>query len=120
MEPGYVFMTIDEMTAMADHLGQRLPDFRSSFDIEWDASMKRWAIDATSGRGCPLLTEDLRCSVHPVKPAQCRTFPFWRELLGDEESWEAAKKYCPGMDAPKGRVYSAKEIERIRDEERGT
>lgn len=120
IEPGFVFMYFEEMKAMAAHLEMRLRDFKDRFGVKWDPGAGQWLLSATDGQGCPLLTEDRGCSVHPVKPIQCSTFPFWQEHLDDEASWEAAKKYCPGMDAEDARVYTAEEIREIRDEVHGT
>lgn len=120
LEPGFVYMTLEETKAMAEHLNLRLRDFRDEYGLKWDRYAQQWVIQATHGEGCPLLTTDLRCSVHPVKPIQCGTFPFWEELLDDKENWDEAKKYCPGMDAETGREYSAAEIRAILGEDRGT
>ena len=37
------------------------------------------------------------CSIHPAKPTQCRTFPFWPDLVGNEDEWRETAKYCPGI-----------------------
>ena len=50
------------------------------------------------------------CSIHPAKPTQCRTFPFWPDLLVDEEDWKATKAYCPGIGV--GNFVPLAEVER--------
>jgi Fe-S-cluster containining protein len=40
---------------------------------------------------------DRGCSVHPVKPAQCRIFPFWPELVESRAEWRKTARYCPGL-----------------------
>jgi Fe-S-cluster containining protein len=45
---------------------------------------------------CPFLVED-GCSIHPAKPTQCRTFPFWPELLENRTTWNNVRSYCPGV-----------------------
>lgn len=120
MEPGFVFFTHDELQAMSDHLGLSVAEFQMEFRVKWDPGAERWEIEAKSGYGCPLLDPARGCRVHPVKPVQCQTFPFWDELLDDDVAWVTAKGYCPGMDAPAGRLYSREEIAAIRKEERGT
>jgi Fe-S-cluster containining protein len=45
---------------------------------------------------CPFLLED-RCSIHPAKPAQCRAFPFWPELIATRKEWNRTASYCPGI-----------------------
>jgi Fe-S-cluster containining protein len=53
------------------------------------------------------------CTIYPVRPLQCRTWPFWDGILQSEKSWTLASRGCPGMDI--GRVRSVEEIERLRD-----
>lgn len=99
---------------MAAHLGLSTTRFSKLYGAAWDAGWQRWAIDATDGRGCPLLDEQRGCRVHPVKPRQCASFPFWPELLDDAAAWESLKRYCPGLDSETGRLYSEEEILEIR------
>jgi uncharacterized protein len=119
IEPGYVFMSFEEMKAIAEYLGLTLSVFKSRYDISWDPDLHKWTLDAHPD-GCPLLTPERACSVHPVKPIQCQTFPFWPELVADTAGWNEAKAYCPGMDAEDGKLYSAEEIREIAAERRGT
>ena len=116
MEPGYVFFSYAEMAKMAAHLSLGIDEFRQQYGARWDPHGDGWHIDATDGHGCSLLDGARGCRVHAVKPQQCAAFPFWPELLDDARTWEATKRYCPGLDAPKGRLYSAEEITSIRKE----
>jgi len=116
MEPGYVYFTWAELEAMAAHLGMTAHRFSKQYGAEFDAGWQRWAINAMDGQGCPLLDKDRGCRVHPVKPKQCASFPFWPELLDDKEAWQDIKRYCPGLDAEEGRLYSEDEILQIRIE----
>ncbi|MFT6398517.1 MAG: Fe-S-cluster containining protein [Bradymonadia bacterium] len=40
---------------------------------------------------------DGKCSVHEFKPLQCKTYPFWPEVLHSPRSWKAEQKYCEGI-----------------------
>ena len=42
--------------------------------------------------------KDGGCSVHPAKPLQCRTFPYWPELVGNRKNWRKTAEWCPGID----------------------
>ena len=114
MEPGYVYMTPAELTRIAAHLGLSERGFKKQFSVLFDRSTQEHLLDATDGKGCPLLDGERRCTVHAVKPRQCSTFPFWEELLDDAAAWEDTKKYCPGLDAPKGELYTRGQITAIR------
>ena len=48
------------------------------------------------------------CAIYPVRPLQCRSFPFWAEYLRSPEAWDAAARRCPGVN--RGRLYSKAEI----------
>lgn len=54
------------------------------------------------------------CSVHPVKPVQCRTFPFWPDLVEDRKQWNQTRKYCPGIG--KGQLIQIGEAMEIASE----
>lgn len=73
--------------------------------------------DSVRGRDCVFLARDgagrAACSIYPVRPAQCRTWPFWPENLATPEDWGRAAKSCPGMD--RGRFYPIEQIRIIRD-----
>ncbi|MEW5736518.1 MAG: YkgJ family cysteine cluster protein [Thermodesulfobacteriota bacterium] len=40
-----------------------------------------------------------RCSVHPVKPAMCRKWPFIEAVVRHPENWAVMASACPGMKA---------------------
>lgn len=51
------------------------------------------------------------CRVYPVRPSQCRSFPFWSHIMHSKEEWENLKKTCPGVGT--GRTYTQREIDDI-------
>ena len=55
--------------------------------------------------------EDNKCTIYPVRPLQCRTFPFWPQNLKTEKRWHIIEEECPGIG--EGKEYSRIEIEGI-------
>ena len=56
------------------------------------------------------------CALYDARPLQCKTWPFWPEVLESPETWELAKRGaegCPGIG--KGSVIPYDEIVRQRD-----
>ena len=56
------------------------------------------------------------CSLYGARPGQCRTWPFWPEVLESEKTWKNAKagpEGCPGLG--KGAIVPYEEIVRQRD-----
>ncbi|MFW6054367.1 MAG: YkgJ family cysteine cluster protein [Thermodesulfobacteriota bacterium] len=102
-EPGTVYVAPGEVGPIAAHLGMGqaalvrdlLYPFRDSYSIKEDA------------RGNCLLYSD-GCRIYPVRPVQCRTWPFWFKNLRSRYAWKQAASQCPGIG--KGPVHTRKEI----------
>ena len=45
---------------------------------------------------CPFLTAE-GCSIHTVKPTQCRLFPYWPHLVESPSEWKKTGEWCPGI-----------------------
>jgi uncharacterized protein len=56
----------------------------------------RMRLRVPRGAHCPFL-EESGCRIHPAKPTQCRTFPFWPELVDSAKEWHRTASYCPGI-----------------------
>lgn len=62
--------------------------------------------------GQTIRTTRRTCSIYPVRPLQCRTWPFWDSTLASSDSWKHGTSRCPGIN--QGRKYTFKQIETIR------
>lgn len=69
------------------------------------------------GYDCVFLQRDDRglalCSIYSVRPKQCRTWPFWPEVVDTQQSWKRAGNTCPGLG--NGTFYPAEKVRIIRD-----
>jgi len=36
------------------------------------------------------------CTIYPVRPRQCRTWPFWESNVSTPEAWQRTCEVCPG------------------------
>jgi uncharacterized protein len=125
--PGYVWISDEEITRLANHLqlsrddviekfcrriGNRLSlkEVRSSQGLYDCIFLKEQRITA---RGKPPTVKRV-CSIYDVRPLQCRTWPFWDGNLASKENWHAAAKRCHGMNRGP-RTFSASQIEALRD-----
>jgi len=54
-----------------------------------------------------------QCLIYPVRPAQCRTWPFWPVNLTTPQTWCLSAGRCPGIN--RGPVHDLDEIQRQRD-----
>lgn len=103
--PGVVYLGDGEAERLAGFLGMGEAEFRRRYVTVYVTGDE--AIDVPDdSSGCPLLDGDL-CSVDPVKPGQCRSYPFWNELIYEEGAWEREKAACEGIG--RGREWSREE-----------
>jgi len=103
-----VWITEPGITRMAEPLGLTAEEFRATYvrRVGLRLSLKEFP-----GGDCVLWGgKDRGCLVYPVRPIQCKTFPFWREHVKSRKAWEALAGYCPGVN--EGRLFSAREIAR--------
>ncbi len=105
--PGAVWVTLDDINRISEHLGVDSREFsRRCVRLIDD----RLSLIERTNYDCILL-RDNKCSAYPVRPLQCRTFPFWQEIMDDELHWIEATAFCPGVG--NGRLYTAEEVEKI-------
>ena len=93
-EPGYVWVTDEEMKQLAEYRGISIGEFRINHTklVSGRVSLREFANgDCTFFDGATR-----KCAVYPVRPAQCRTWPFWNSNLESEESWKEVVSVCPG------------------------
>ena len=112
--PGYVWVDDEEVAALAECLGLTPAEFRRRHVRRlWrGASLKeKYNYD------CILLDDNGRCTVYEVRPAQCRTWPFWPSNLESPQAWEASARRCPGIG--QGPVWPLEMIEAMRLETGG-
>ena len=92
---GYVYMTEEDVTNAARFLGLPQADFEASY-IYRTRHMRRIRKPRGKAKQCPFL-DGAGCGIHPVKPVQCRLFPFWPELVESPQEWRRTAKWCPGI-----------------------
>jgi Fe-S-cluster containining protein len=79
---------------MADFLRLSAKAFEEQYVIRYRRTLR---LRKPRKSQCHFLTES-GCSVHPVKPVQCRTYPFWPELVEDAAAWQQEAQRCPGIN----------------------
>ena len=76
--PGYVRVTDEEVTAIAEHLDMDREEFIQLCTCRTTDRPGLSLIENPDG-ACFFLRPDNRCDINPVKPRQCRDFPQgWR------------------------------------------
>lgn len=89
---GFVYLTKSDLSNIAEFLGLTTRNFEQQYAVRFKHLLR---LRMPKVGQCHFLKNN-RCSIHPVKPVQCRAYPFWPELLS-ARAWKAESKKCPGI-----------------------
>ena len=105
--PGHVWVTNEEIAAMAALLGMDEGAFEDTYVRQVGA---RKSLTERPGGDCVLLDGTPRgCTVYSARPRQCRTWPFWDSNLKTPADWRQTCEVCPGSG--QGKLHLLSEIE---------
>ena len=97
-DPGYVWVTKEDIRRIAKFLGHA-DDW---LDQQYLRRVGfRYSLTEKPGGDCIFLKRTggkTVCKIHPVRPLQCRTWPFWNQNLRSQDAWSQAHRMCPGMN----------------------
>ncbi|MEZ5401080.1 MAG: YkgJ family cysteine cluster protein [Bryobacteraceae bacterium] len=91
---GFVYLTAQDLRNAAEFLGLSKRAFTKRY-VYRTRHLRR--LRKPPDRQCPFLEPGKGCAIHPVKPVQCRLFPFWPELVENRAAWFVAGLDCPGI-----------------------
>jgi len=114
-EEGNIWVSEDEIFAIANHLNISIEQMQKIY-----IRKSGWRLNIIEDRqtnDCIFLKPgsdgSKGCSIYGVRPAQCRTWPFWKINLATPNSWCNAGQRCPGINH--GKKFTLEEIEARRD-----
>jgi len=106
--PGCVYVSEEDLRIIADYLNMPVEDFTA----QCLRKIRRgFSLIERAGGDCIML-QDKKCRIYPVRPTQCRTWPFWPSNLAGPRAWQRAARRCPGIGS--GPLHTFEEIETCR------
>ena len=113
-EFGYVFLTLEDRQRMAKHLKISTLSFTRKYCDKLGPAFH--LKEDTKNPDCMFL-KNKRCSIYEGRPTQCRTWPFWPEVMAAKAWKKEVVSFCPGVG--KGRVWTPEEIQtRLKEQSR--
>lgn len=106
--PGFVWVNDEEIAALAQHRGEPVEEVRGLYTRSEGGT--RRSLKETPSGDCVFYDRMAGCTVYPVRPRQCRTWPFWECNTVSPEAWARASAECPGCN--RGELITADEITR--------
>jgi len=107
-EPGVVWVSEEEIEQIAKYRDCSLGEMRL---FHTRIVGGRWSLREHANGDCVFFDGATRgCTIYPVRPAQCRTWPFWTCNLESPETWALVQSRCPG--AGQGDFVPLEEVQR--------
>ena len=117
-DPGYVWVSRYELGLIAKFLKLSEIDLRAGHIRRVGL---RLSLKERPNGDCTFLEDGKGgrvCKIYPVRPLQCRTWPFWNVNLSSQNSWNQAGVKCRGIN--KGEFHSFEQIEAQRGRKKWT
>lgn len=108
-EPGFIWVDEAELRAIAEF---RRVSYGEVKYIDAKIVGERTSLREHANGDCIYLdASSRRCTIYPVRPKQCRTWPFWPSNLESPEAWHEVQHTCPG--AGQGAFVPLDQIQRL-------
>ena len=103
--PGFVWVIEEELRAIAEFRGETLDEVIGLYTrvVNGQRTLRDRLND-----DCVFYEAGKGCSIYPVRPRQCRTWPFWESNITSPEAWQKTEGLCPGSG--RGELISVEEI----------
>ena len=110
---GYIWVAKPEIKLIADFLKIKPEQLRQKYLRR--VGLRTTVIEQAGTKDCVFLrknNDQKKCMIYPVRPSQCRIWPFWPDNLANADAWNKAAQRCSGIN--RGRFYSFEEIKKIK------
>lgn len=107
-EYGFVFMTLEDRQRMAKVLKMKTSAFTRKY---CDNTNGAYHLKEDPKNTDCMFLEGKACGVYEGRPTQCRTWPFWPDVMNAKTWKKEVVSFCPGIG--KGKLYTGKEIKQI-------
>jgi len=107
--PGVVWVNDAEIGEIANFTGESTERLLADYTKMYGD--RRSLVEKSNG-DCIFYDRQKGCTIYPVRPRQCRTWPFWESNLESPEAWQKTCEVCPGSGSDKGELIPVEEIVR--------
>ena len=111
---GYVWLNDKELNEIAEFLKITPAEMRKRYIRK--VGRRQTIVERKDNHDCSFLVQrpegGKKCSIYAVRPAQCRTWPFWPSNLACPQDWSLAGLRCEGIN--RGTMHDFDEIEQRR------
>lgn len=106
-EPGNVWVNDEDLAAIAAFRDEPLEQVRALYTRK---AARGLSLREKLNGECVFWERGRGCLIYPVRPPQCRTWPFWESNLDTPADWQRTCEICPGSG--QGELIPVEEITR--------
>jgi Fe-S-cluster containining protein len=103
---GFVYLTLKDRKKIAEFFKIPTREFTEKY-CDKDKNGNFHLIEKKMQDNCMFL-KGSRCGIYEARPTQCRTWPFWPEVMGAKTWAKEVAAFCPGVG--KGPVVPVEKI----------
>ncbi|MFC2061755.1 YkgJ family cysteine cluster protein [Elusimicrobiota bacterium] len=92
-QEGYVFINKEDIHSISDLLEITTEGFIRKFTRKEGNRMR---LHGDYDKSCIFL-ENNKCAIYTARPKQCKSFPFWYEILKYRNCYEESTDYCESL-----------------------
>ena len=111
--PGYVWVSQNEIKEIADFLKLSTEEFAKQFLRLLYSKISLIELPNYDCIFLQRIKEGIKCKIYPVRPAQCRTWPFWKMNLKDSSAFLNNTKRCQGIN--RGKKFPQNQIDELKE-----
>jgi uncharacterized protein len=114
-EEGYIWVTKAEIQLIADYLKISVEELAEKYLMR--VGLRTTIIERRPVNDCIFLEAvngHKECRIYPVRPNQCRTWPFWDSNLISPDVWNYTAQKCAGIN--RGQIHSFEQIQQKKDQ----
>ncbi len=95
---GYIWLTREEQTEISEALKIPLEKFLKKYtkNINGRISLIEFQ-NSKNDYWCIFLDKNRKCKIYEHRPKQCRTYPYWKEIMDDDEYLKLNAEICNGI-----------------------
>ncbi len=91
----YIELTTGEAEKIRRLLNISRPWFDRRYLVRLDGQAR--GIRIGEDRRCVFLDKKKACRIYQSRPQQCRSYPFWPEILCSRSAWQNESRRCEGI-----------------------
>lgn len=110
--PGVVWLTEEELAKIATFLGLSIEQVCAKHIRKVAGRLALVEVKRSAQEFDCTFLQGKACTIYPVRPKQCQTFPWWEENLSSCDAWKEIGQYCEGIDHPNASPLSLEEIQK--------